>query len=222
MKTANKIVATEVVKVTGEDNTFTFVLSDESPDRIGDTIVQDGWDLSSFLKNPVALWMHNHDLLPIGRWKNLRVVARQLLGDLELAPDAVSPQQKAINMLVRLGFIKATSVGFSSDDYDMDKQNGGFKFNTAHLNEASLVSVGCNPNALALAKSLCPEFLVEKAVVDATAKIIEGESEPEEELETEIVEGSEAGEESPSQEKSTPRLDEVKSFLTNFDSERSK
>ena len=35
-----------------------FVLSDETPDRLGDIIMAAGWDLSAFQKNPIALFGH--------------------------------------------------------------------------------------------------------------------------------------------------------------------
>ena len=49
-----------------------FVLSDETVDRLGDVIMSDGWDLTNFKKNPIALWAHRSDQPPIGRWKDLR------------------------------------------------------------------------------------------------------------------------------------------------------
>src|SRR5262245_34770907 len=51
---------------------FTFVLSDATPDRVGDVIMATGWDLRNFNNNPVALFNHHPDF-PIGMWRNLRV-----------------------------------------------------------------------------------------------------------------------------------------------------
>ena len=62
-----------------------FVLSDETPDRMDDIIVSDGWDLAAFSKNPIALFNHKADF-PIGKWSGLRVTDKQLRGHLELAP----------------------------------------------------------------------------------------------------------------------------------------
>ena len=50
-----------------------FILSDASPDRMGDVIDADGWNLDNFKNNPVALFNHNSNF-PIGKWTNLRVV----------------------------------------------------------------------------------------------------------------------------------------------------
>ena len=53
-----------------------FVMSDETPDRMDDIIMSDGWDLQHFNKNPIALFNHKSDF-PIGKWKNLRVDNKQ-------------------------------------------------------------------------------------------------------------------------------------------------
>ena len=68
---------------------FTFVLSDESVDRMGDTIRASGWDLTSFKSNPIALFGHSHDK-PVGRWENVRVVGKRLVGTLKLAKPGTS------------------------------------------------------------------------------------------------------------------------------------
>jgi hypothetical protein len=49
-----------------------FILIDESVDRMGDVILSSSWDLSSFNRNPVALFSHNSEF-PIGRWRNVHV-----------------------------------------------------------------------------------------------------------------------------------------------------
>ena len=46
----------------GKENGLEFVLSDETPDRMGDVIMADGWDLTDFRKNPIALFGHQSSL----------------------------------------------------------------------------------------------------------------------------------------------------------------
>ena len=65
-----------------------FVLSDATPDRYGDTIQADGWDLANFKKNPIALFNHNSDF-PVGRWEKLSVRNGALRGQLQLAKSRV-------------------------------------------------------------------------------------------------------------------------------------
>ena len=140
----------------GEVHGMEFVLSDESPDRMGDIIMSDGWDLRAFARNPIALWAHRSDQ-PIGRWANLRVEDKSLRGRLALAPAGTAARIDEIRKLVEAGILKAVSVGFRSiEDELLDKKNpfSGLRFLKQELIECSLVSIPANPNALAVAKSL--------------------------------------------------------------------
>jgi HK97 family phage prohead protease/HK97 family phage major capsid protein len=147
----------------GKVSGLEFVLSDETPDRLDDIILSDGWDLSNFKKNPIALFNHKSDF-PIGKWHNLHVDAdkKQLRGKLELAPVGTSPRIDEIHKLIDAGILKAVSVGFKPIETRPRKESDwGSFFVKSELVETSLVSVPANPNALAIAKSLkiSPETL---------------------------------------------------------------
>ena len=133
----------------------TFVLSDATPDRMGDIIDAGGWDLKNFSKNPVALFNHNANF-PIGKWHNLRVEKGELRGDLRLAPEGTSPRIDEIRRLVEADILRAVSVGFLPRKYEPISKgsDSGMRFTAAELIETSLVSIPANPNALAVAKSL--------------------------------------------------------------------
>jgi HK97 family phage prohead protease/HK97 family phage major capsid protein len=139
-------------------NGMEFVLSDETPDRMDDIIMSDGWDLANFKKNPIALFNHKSDF-PIGKWRNLRVDKQQLKGYLQLAPAGTSDRIDEIRRLIEADILKAVSVGFrpiarqSRDAKDVHGFNGSI-FTKSELVETSLVAVPANPNALAIAKSL--------------------------------------------------------------------
>ena len=131
-----------------------FVLSDATPDRMGDIIEPGGWDLKNFNKNPVALFNHRSDF-PIGRWANLRVIDGKLRGHLQLAKKGTSARINEIISLVEQNILRAVSVGFVPMTSEPITKNGsGMRFNTSELIETSLVSIPANPNALAIAKSL--------------------------------------------------------------------
>lgn len=141
---------THAAKVNGQE----FVLSDETPDRMDDVIMSDGWDLASFQKNPIALFNHNSNA-PIGKWANVRVVDKQLRGHLELAPAGTSDRVDEIRKLIDAGILRAVSVGFRpKESRPRPESDFGLFFTKAELVETSLVSVPANPNALAIAKSL--------------------------------------------------------------------
>jgi HK97 family phage prohead protease len=131
-----------------------FVLSDETPDRYGDVLSADGWELGNFKKNPIALFNHNSSF-PIGKWKGLKVENDALRGHLELAPAGTSERIDEIRKLVEAGILRAVSVGFLPvESRARSKTEPGELYVKQELIETSLVSIPANPNAIAVAKSL--------------------------------------------------------------------
>jgi HK97 family phage prohead protease/HK97 family phage major capsid protein len=131
-----------------------FILSDATPDRMGDVIEAEGWDLENFNKNPVALFNHNPNF-PIGKWTNLRTISGKLRGHLTLAPEGTSDRIDEIRRLVEADILRAVSVGFLPKKSEpLTKGASGLRFIQQELAEGSLVSIPANPNALAIAKSL--------------------------------------------------------------------
>ena len=146
-----------VLKTPSDDSrVVSWVLSDGSVDRSGDTINPNGWKLASFQKNAVVLWAHNSSAPPIGRARNVRSDGARLIGDVEFAPSDVSPFADNVFKLVKSGFIKAGSVGFIPLDYSFAKDKtrpNGVDFLSQELLEFSICSVPANANAIALARS---------------------------------------------------------------------
>lgn len=134
------------------DDPLTYVLSDESVDRVGDVIEASGWQLGNFLKNPVALFGHDHKFI-VGHWTDVKVKGGQLIGKLNLLPKGISERLDEVIAAVEAGILRAVSVGFAAEEAEPMK-TGGLRFKATELLEASLVSVPANPNALQMAKSL--------------------------------------------------------------------
>ncbi|MBT1509418.1 phage major capsid protein [Bradyrhizobium sp. SRL28] len=131
-----------------------FILSDATPDRMGDVIDADGWDLANFKNNPVALFNHNPNF-PIGKWINLRTGDGRLRGHLQLAKKGTSDRINEIISLVEQNILRAVSVGFLPRKSEpLTKGGSGLRFKQTELVETSLVSIPANPNALAVARSL--------------------------------------------------------------------
>ncbi len=61
-----RVSADALIPVEGAERTLRFCFSDNSVDRMGDTIDAAGWDLTDFNRNPVALWAHDSSAPPIG------------------------------------------------------------------------------------------------------------------------------------------------------------
>jgi HK97 family phage prohead protease len=138
-----------------EKSATTFIMSNASVDRMGDTIDPMGWDLNNFKKNPIALFNHNYDLI-IGKWNNIRVEGNNLMGDLELAEAGTSELVDTVRSLVEQRILSAVSVGFAATEYDFGES--GIDFKKQELMECSLVSVPANPQALAVARSFGCDF----------------------------------------------------------------
>lgn len=136
---------------------FTVIASDETPDRYGDVIRVEGWDLKHYKTNPIVLWGHDHNR-PIGTARVYKSAGR-LMAAVKLAEAGTSSFIDFLRELVRQRIVRAVSVGFMptrSPDPIVDPDTGGLKgyeFNGQELLELSVVSVPANPAALALAKS---------------------------------------------------------------------
>lgn len=134
-----------------------YVLSDESIDRYGDVITAGGWDLSNFKNHPIALFNHHADAI-IGRWENVRIEGKKLLGRLTLAAEGTSATVDEIRRLWQQKMLRAVSVGFRPTEQEKltdkaDEFFGPFRYLRQELVEASLVAVPANPNALQVSRS---------------------------------------------------------------------
>ena len=125
-------------------------------DRMGDTIRAAGWDISDYVRNPVALWAHDSSSPPIGGGRNVGVEATRLMGDIEFAPPETYQFADTIYRLVLGKFLRAVSVGFLPTRHlfvqDDPDRPWGIDFLEQQLLEISVCPVPANPNALAEAR----------------------------------------------------------------------
>ena len=66
-----------------DKNKFMFIASDETPDRYGDIVSVNGWELDNYKKNSVILFNHNSMSLPIAKATDMDVIDNQLVIDVE-------------------------------------------------------------------------------------------------------------------------------------------
>jgi HK97 family phage prohead protease len=145
-------------KTSGFDAGLNCVLSDLSEDAYGDVVGDPahpmlGWDLTDFLRNPIALWSHD-SRAPIGIWKGVVVKDGALRGRLHLAPLGSTKLVDELRALLDAGVIKGISVGFRPVKSEPRANGGGMHYLRQVLCEASLCSVPANPSALLTAKAL--------------------------------------------------------------------
>lgn len=136
-----------------------FTISTGVVDREQDRIALAGWDLANFARNPVVLWGHDAERLPIGRAFDVRIEDACLKASVEFVPADIPEAGQFADAVYRLamqGFIAATSVGFRPIkwDYTSDPSRGGddwfpgIDFEQQELVELSIVTVPANPEAL--------------------------------------------------------------------------
>jgi len=138
------------------DNTYTFIGSDETIDRDGEVIKVDGWQLANYKKNPVVMYGHDHWSPPVG--KSIRTYKEdgKLKFKVQFAKEGVYPLADVVRGLVDDDILKSVSVAYRAiaREYPTD-ENGKTKkekprviTTKAELYELSIVNVGANPAAL--------------------------------------------------------------------------
>ncbi|MEZ0060898.1 HK97 family phage prohead protease [Bradyrhizobium elkanii] len=153
-----RFTAAEAPSVDGEARVATFVFSDNSVDRYGDTIDARGWVLDKFVANPVALFGHDSNSVEnvIGKARNVRVDGQRLVGEIEFMEASVNPNAEAVYQMVKGGYLNAVSVGFAPIDWAPTKDKsrpGGVDFKKQELLEISIVPIPANPAALVQARA---------------------------------------------------------------------
>lgn len=130
-----------------------FTISTAEVDRDRDTVAVAGWNLDSYLKNPVVLWCHSYYGLPIARAVSVTPKAKALKAVAEFAPMEMYPLAETVYQMLRGGFLNATSVGFRPLKWVYNEDQGGYEFTEQELLEFSVVPIPANPSALQDAKA---------------------------------------------------------------------
>ena len=137
------------------DDSYTFILSDETVDADDEVVKADGWNLKVYKKNPVVLWSHNSSIPAIGISEKISIKDGKLVSTMRFAKEGIHPLADTIRALVDDKVIKAVSVGFIplTREYPPMDETGKRKKPrvitlTQTLYEWSLCNIGCNPNAL--------------------------------------------------------------------------
>jgi len=143
----------EIRAVNQEDRTAEFIISNETVDRHGTSFKMDGWDLTTYERNPIVSYNHNAgndnpDMI-IGS-SEVYKDGNNLIGRVtfEDGNELAEKIWKKINK----GLLKMASVGAIVHDYRYGKKENNEDDNTIYftrqeLLEWSVVSVGSNPDA---------------------------------------------------------------------------
>ena len=118
------------------------LISAETSDRYGETLLAAGCDMTAYRANPVVLWAHEQYVPPIGR--AVEVWAEPGVGVWAVDEFAPTPFAQELYDLYRGGFLSAFSVGFRASARD----TSGNVISAWELHEHSAVAVPANPDAL--------------------------------------------------------------------------
>ncbi len=135
------------------DGIIEAVIASEKEDRHETILELKGLDTSSYMKNPVVLWVHDYSHPPIGKTLSLRKSEGKLIAKIQFAINEDSFAHK-IYKLYKGGFMKAFSIGFISKEMNENR------YTKSEMLEHSAVPVPANSEALALA--------VTKGVIEKT------------------------------------------------------
>jgi len=196
----------EVKEINKEKYTLTMIASSQNVDRQGDTILQDGWDLKAYKKNPVILNSHNYNDATevIARatktWIEGKGKSSKMLQTWEFAVDA-NPKAKIIFDLYAGGFLHASSVGFIPTEFDKQKDGSTdyYTIKSAELLEVSAVSVPANSEAT-LAKGIGVDMDEFKKAIAVDDEETPSDEDPETETPEEEVSVDEPETETPADE----------------------
>lgn len=140
-----------------EDHQIKFTISTSNPDRHQDTVDAKGWETDNFMANPVVLFGHNYDALPIGKCISLKREGGSLVAVAQFATPDLNPMGDQVYRMLKAGFLNATSVGFIPKEYSATEDESrpyGYDFTKQELLEFSVVPVPANAECLQRAKEL--------------------------------------------------------------------
>ena len=143
---------TEIKQVgSDEDRTLEFRITTDSVDRHGDTVAAKGWDTAAYARNPVVLFAHDYESLPIGKSIGLSKDKSGLRSTVKFAPAEIHPFAEQIYQLCKGGFLSAASVGFIPKEFESSDRDGyhyPMDITKQELLEWSIVPVPANSDCL--------------------------------------------------------------------------
>lgn len=106
----------------------------------GESLVS--WDLARFAKNPVVLWSHQNEILPVAQAEDVRIDDAGLLKmRLRFASREANPMAEQVFRLIQEGVLRGVSVGFRPGALVDGKRRAN------ELTEVSVVNVPADENA---------------------------------------------------------------------------
>lgn len=131
------------------DGAFEAVITTSSVDRTSESITTSGVTTDAYMKNPVVLYGHDYQGLPIGKTTKLVEYKNKIKAQFQLAVEEY-PFAATVSALIKGGYLNAVSIGGIvrqwSDDYRVIEE--------LEMLEFSVVPVPANAEALVTARSI--------------------------------------------------------------------
>lgn len=130
------------------------LVSNAATDRYGESIAVEGIDTTEVMRNPVVLWAHDYQDLPLGRILKLWKSGGNLYARIHLDTDLSEFADTVYKMILR-GTINAVSIGGLVRKWGADEAGitDWAKIDELEMVELSIVPVGAHPDALVVSKS---------------------------------------------------------------------
>lgn len=134
-----------------ESRSIDVIASTGTVDSYNERIDQTSWQLDRYLANPVVLYAHDSDELPIGTASNVGVVDGKLQATITFVTADLNPQAEQVFQLMKAKVLRAVSVGFRCHSYrwEVEQDREFLTLADCELLEISVVPVPANPEALA-------------------------------------------------------------------------
>lgn len=125
------------------------VITTSSVDRHRESIVTTGIDTKAYMQNPVVLYGHDYEGLPIGKTIKLTEQKNKIKARFQLAVD-IFPFAKTVFDMVTNGYLNAVSIGGVVRQWSEDYMT----IEEMEMVEFSVVPIPANPEALITSRSL--------------------------------------------------------------------
>jgi hypothetical protein len=131
---------------------WTFRISDETPDLTHDVIKVNGWRLQNFAKNGPVLFCHDSGSMPVGQSSLPYVSGSALYATVNFPAAGISASSDQCRSMIAAGVLRGASVGFVPGTFRLSTDKNrpmGLDFIDGHqLTEWSCCAVPANPNCL--------------------------------------------------------------------------
>lgn len=130
------------------DGVLEAIITTSSLDRYNESIDAEGIDTSAYMNNPVVLYGHDYEGLPIGKTLKLTGTKKKWTARFQLAIEEY-PFAATVYAMVKAGYLNAVSIGGLVREWSEDYRT----ILKLEMVEFSVVPVPANPEALITGRS---------------------------------------------------------------------